>query len=405
MRISTSMMSQGAINGILAEEAQIAQTQAQLSTGKSINSPADNPIGEVQLLALDNTNAQNTQYVSNGQSANTNLTLEGQALSSATTTLQSIRDLVVQANAGTNNASDLRDIATQISALEGQLQATANSQNAQGQYLFAGFSSNTQPFVRGITGGVSYLGDSGSSSVGINGGTSVQTGDPGSSVFMNVPGGNGTFTTAASAANTGTGVIDAGTVQTAAAWVAGQYTITFTSPTVYTVTDALGNTVVPNGTYDPAQGGAIQFDGISVGITGAPATGDTFKVSSATKQSMFDTLDNLVNSLNNAGTSAAARAQLSSSLGASLQQIDQSLNQLSNVSANVGARINLISSVAATVQTNSTTVSAEISNLRDLDFAKASSQYSQEIIALQAAEQAYTAINGLSLFKLLPPGG
>jgi flagellar hook-associated protein 3 FlgL len=405
MRISTPMFNQVAVNGILADETQIVQTQAQLSTGKSINSPADNPVGEVQLLALNTTNSQNSQYISNGQSVNTNLTLEEQALSTSTTTLQSIRDLVVQANSGTNNAADLKDIATQISALETQLQATANSQNAQGQYLFAGFSSTTQPFVRGNTGAITYLGDNGSSSVAINGGTSVQTGDPGSSVFMNVPGGNGTFTTAAGAANTGTGVVDAGTVQNAAAWVPGQYTITFTSPTAYTVTDALGNVVVPNGAYSSAQGGAIQFDGISVGITGAPAAGDTFKVSSSTKQSMFNTLDNLVNSLNNAGTSAAARAQLSSSLGGSLQQIDNSLNQISNVSANVGARINLISSVATTVNTNSTTISAEVSNLSDLDFAKASSQYSQELIALQAAEQSYSAISGLSLFKLLPPGG
>jgi flagellar hook-associated protein 3 FlgL len=405
MRISTPMFNQVAVNGILADETQIVQTQAQLSTGKSINSPADNPVGEVQLLALNTTNSQNSQYISNGQSVNTNLTLEEQALSTSTTTLQSIRDLVVQANSGTNNAADLKDIATQISALESQLQASANSQNAQGQYLFAGFSSTTQPFVRGNTGAITYLGDNGSSSVAINGGTSVQTGDPGSSVFMNVPGGNGTFTTAAVAANTGTGVVDAGTVQNAAAWVPGQYTITFTSPAAYTVTDALGNVVVPNGTYNSAQGGAIQFNGISVGITGAPAAGDTFKVSSSTKQSMFNTLDNLVNSLNNAGTSAAARAQLSSSLGGSLQQIDNSLNQISNVSANVGARINLISSVATTVNTNSTTVSAEVSNLSDLDFAKASSQYSQELIALQAAEQSYSAISGLSLFKLLPPGG
>ena len=66
---------------------------------------------------------------------------------------------MVQANSGTNNSSDLQDIATQISALENQLQGTANSTNAQGQYLFAGYSSGTQPFVRGSTGSVSYLGD------------------------------------------------------------------------------------------------------------------------------------------------------------------------------------------------------------------------------------------------------
>src|SRR5580700_4188779 len=195
MRISTSMLNQDAVNGILADETQVAQTQAELSTGKSINSPSDNPVGEVQLLQLNSTNAQNAQYISNGQAANTNLTLEQQALTTSTTTLQSIRDLVVQANSGSNSASDLKNIATQISALEGQLQGLANSQNAQGEYLFAGFSSSTQPFVRGSSGSIHYVGDTGVNTVSINGGTSLQTGDAGSSVYMNIPAGNGTFTT------------------------------------------------------------------------------------------------------------------------------------------------------------------------------------------------------------------
>jgi flagellar hook-associated protein 3 FlgL len=399
------MFNQDAVNGILNEEQQIAQTQDQLSTGKSINSPADNPLGEVQLLQLDTVNSQNTQYISNGQSANTNLTLEEQALSSSTTTLQSIRDLVVQANSGTNNASDLKDIATQISQLESQLQGIANSQNAQGQYLFSGFSSATQPFVRSTTGAITYLGDSGSTKVAINGGTSVQTGDPGSSVYMNIPGGNGTFTTAASATNAGTGVVDAGTVQNAAAFTpVGQYTITFTSTTSYNVTDPQGNPVVTNGVYNPTQGSQISFNGIEVGISGAPASGDTFTVTPATRTSVFDTLDNLANALNNAGSSSAAKAQLATQLGGALQNIDQSINQLSNVSASVGSRIDLISSVANTVNTNSTTVSGQISNISDLDYAKASARYSQEIVALQAAEQSYAAVDGLSLFHFLNGG-
>jgi flagellar hook-associated protein 3 FlgL len=404
------MLNQTAVNGILADEAQAAQTQQQLSTGKSINSPADNPVGEVQLLELNKVNSQNQQYISNGQSANTNLSLAMTALSQSNNTLQAIRDLVVQANSGTNTTSDLQDIATQISALEGQLQGTANSQNAQGQYLFSGFSTSTQPFVRGSSGSISYVGDSGSNHVPINGGTSVQTGDPGSTVFMNITGGNGLFTTAAGSANTGTGVVDPGSVTSATAWQTAQatapapYTITFTSATAYQITDANGNAVGSPGTYASNSGSEIQFNGVEVGITGAPAAGDTFKVSPATNQSVFDTLDKLVSALNGAGTGSASKAQLSSTLGASLQQIDNSINHMSNASANVGARINLISSVADTVNTNSTAVSTQISKIGDLDYASAASKYSQQLVALQAAEQSYAAIDGLSLFKVLAGG-
>ena len=67
-----------------------------------------------------------------------------------------------------------------------QLLGTANSQDAQGQYLFAGYTVNTQPFVRGTSGAVVYLGDNGANSLPLDSGTSVQTGDPGSNVFMNI---------------------------------------------------------------------------------------------------------------------------------------------------------------------------------------------------------------------------
>jgi flagellar hook-associated protein 3 FlgL len=406
MRISTSMLNETAVNGIMQDEAQLSQTQNQLSTGKSVNTPADNPVAMVQLLQLNNTDSQYQQYISNGQSANTNLTLEEQALSTSTTTMQSIRDLVVQANSGSNSTTDLQDIATQIGALESQLLGTANSQNAQGDYLFAGYSVGAQPFVRGSSGSVSYVGDSGTSSVPLDGGTSVQTGDPGSAVFMNIPSGNGTFTTAAASTNTGTGVIDAGSVTDAAAWntaqtaVPGPYTISFTDATDYTVTDSAGNTVA-TGTYNSTQGGSIAVNGIAVGISGAPAAGDTFTVAPAGTQSVFNTLDNLVSALNGAGSSAASRAQLSSTLNESLQQIDGALAQVSTVTSNVGSRISLIGSVNNSLTSQSTTVQTQISNLSSLDYAAATSQYSQEYVALQAAEQSYADINQLSLFKYL----
>ncbi|HXN11356.1 MAG TPA: flagellar hook-associated protein FlgL [Steroidobacteraceae bacterium] len=406
MRISTAMLNANALAGIEQDTSALSKTQNELATGKSINSPADNPVGAVQLLQLNNANAQYQQYIANGQSVGTNLNLEQTALSSATTTLQSIRDLVVQANNTTNSTANLQQIATQVSALENQLLGTANSQNAQGEYLFSGYSAGTQPFVRGASGAVNYVGDSGAGSVPLNASTSVQTGDPGSTVFMNVPTGNGTFATSVSGANTGTGVIDAGSVTSIAAWrtataaAPGPYTISFTDATDYTVTDGAG-AAVSSGTYNSANGGEIAFNGIQVGISGTPAAGDSFTVSQAGRQGVFASLDSLVVSLNTANNSAAARAQLASSLNGSLQQVDQALNQLSTATTNVGSRISLISSVNSALITQSTTLKTQISNLGDLDYAAASSQYSQQYVALQAAEQSYADIGQLSLFKYI----
>ncbi len=141
-----------------------------------------------------------------------------------------------------------------------------------------------------------------------------------------------------------------------------------------------------------------------MGITGVPAAGDTFTVAAAGTQSVFTSLDNLVSTLNGAGSGAAANAKLATALGGSLQQLDQALNQISTVTSNVGSRISLISNVNTSLTSESTTLQTQISNLTSLDYAKASSQYSQEYVALQAAEQSYADIGQLSLFKYLAGG-
>jgi flagellar hook-associated protein 3 FlgL len=394
------MLNDIALNGIESDQSALSKTDNELSTGLSINTPSDNPAGEVQLLQLTAATTQITQYTSNGQSATSSLDLEENALSSATTTLQSVQSLVTQANSGSENSSDLQSIATELQQLGQQLMGTANSTNGSGEYLFAGYSVNTQPFTRGSSGSVVYNGDSGVRSVQVNSDTSVQVGDSGSSVFMNVPTGNGTFTTSASSTNTGTGVVDAGSVTDAAAWTPGTYTISFTDATDYQVTDSQGN-VVGSGTYDPTNGSSIEFDGVEVGITGAPAAGDTFTVAPSGTSSVFDTLDNLVSALNTAGTSSASKAQLSSTLASGLQQIDNALQQISNVNTAVGSRISLISSVSTSLSSESTTLTTETTNLDGLDYAAATSQYSQQYVALQAAEEAYSEIGNLSLFKYL----
>ena len=79
----------------------------------------------------------------------------------------------------------------------------------------------------------------------------------------------------ASASNTGMAVIQSATVPNTALWTRGNYQLAFTSATQYTVTDGSGNTV-QSGNY--TSGTPINFNGISVTLTGAPATGDSFAI-------------------------------------------------------------------------------------------------------------------------------
>jgi flagellar hook-associated protein 3 FlgL len=185
-----------------------------------------------------------------------------------------------------------------------------------------------------------------------------------------------------------------------AQWVPDDYTLTFTSPTTYQVTDnTTGATVVANGSY--TSGTAIQFNGVEVTVTGAPAAGDSFNVAPSNNQSMFATLTQLTTALNQPADTAASKAQLASSLGNALTNIDQDVSHLSTVSASVGSRINLLSAQGTTNTAAGTTLTTQQSNLQDVDYASAVSTLNEQMVGLQAAEQSYAAIAQLSLFKYL----
>lgn len=187
MRISTSQMNDNSVASMQDTQAQIAKTQQQLSTGLRVLTPADDPSAAASILSLNQSIGTTQQYQTNSSAAEASLNLEGTTLSSASDILQSIHSLAIQAVNGTTSASDRSAIAAQVTQLTQQLQGLANTQNASGVYMFAGYSANTVPFTTNSSGSVVYNGDQGATTVQIGPQRQVAIGDPGSSVFMNIP--------------------------------------------------------------------------------------------------------------------------------------------------------------------------------------------------------------------------
>jgi len=394
MRVSTLGFQTEATQQMQTLDAEISQTQSDLSTGISLQNAADNPAAMSEVNNLDAQISASQQYQTNGTTLNSNLEIEEQSLSDATTTMQSARDLAVQSNDASLTSAQRQNIATQLSSLLSQLVSTANSTDTDGNYVFGGETNTSIPFSQNGS-SVSYNGSNSVSQVQISPNQRVSSSDSGASVFMNIPGGNGTFTTAVGASNTGTASIDTGTVTDAADWVPDTYTITFTDPTDYTVTNTAGTTVA-SGTYTSP--GTIAFDGISTTISGTPAAGDTFTVAPAGTASAFSTISNLITTLNNPD---ATSAQISSEVGTTLEQMDAAVSNFSNVSASVGARINSITAANTTATASQTAMTTQVTNLQDTDYAAATTQLSTEELALQAAQESYASIAKLSLFNYL----
>ena len=218
---------------------------------------------------------------------------------------------------------------------------------------------------------------------------------------MNISEGNGTFTTSVSAANTGSAAISVGSVTNPNAWVSDNYTLTFTDPGTWEITDTATPTpnVVASGPY--TSGSTIGFNGVQFVITGTPATGDTFQVSQSRNESVFNTIDRIVDALRTPGGDPSENAKLASTLEKSLQQIDQASDHFLGIRSQVGSRLSALDTADSSREDLNIDIDSALSDLRDLDYAEALALMNQLLVGLQAAQMSYSQISQLSLFNYL----
>ena len=397
MRVTQSMEQAQFLSALNQLESNISTTQDGISSGLAFSTASQNPVGAGLVAGYNQVLAQSQQYTSNGQSATGSLNTEDSALTQLQNQLQSLRDLALEANNATESPSDLSAIATQVQQIQQSILSVANTQDGTGNYIFAGYSTQTQPFAQSTT-GATYSGDQGQRQVQIGAGQTVVVGDNGDLVFNQVKTGNGTFNVTPAGTNTGTGILGATAVTDPAAYTGGTYSIEFTAPDAYQVVNS-GGTVVTSGNYTSGQ--AITFAGMQVTLSGAPASGDSFAVAPSTDQSVFTTVQNLANALQQSTTTPAGQAQLNNSIVAAINGIDQALNNTQTVQSSVGARLNTITTAQAVATTQQTQLQQSISNIQSLDYPSAVTSLDSENTTLTAAMEAYTQTQGLSLFKYL----
>lgn len=405
MRVTQSMNQAQFVTAIDTLEANLSQTQNQISTNLSFTTASQNPVAAGVVNDYNQALAQGTQYNTNATSAQTSLSTEDNAMSQVQTQLQSLRDLALQANSGGLSSQNLSAIATQATQIQATLMSLANTQDGNGAYIFGGFATQTQPFSVSAT-GANYTGDQGQRQAQIAAGQSVAVGDSGDAVFNQIKTGNGTFTATAAPGNTGSGVVGATSVSNAAAYDGKAFSIQFAAvpatglaANAYNIVNSAGATVVTGAAYTSGQ--SITYDGLQATLTGQPAIGDSFNVAPSTNQSLFTTVQNLVTALQTGGSTPTSGTQLNNSINGALDNIDQALNQTANVRASIGGRLNSITTQLSVSSSQQIQLQSSISSLQSLDYASALTKLDEQNTTLSASMQAYNLTQGLTLFKYL----
>jgi len=423
MRISTLQAFNNGVAGLQRNYANVTRTQEQISTGNRILTPADDPVASVRLLQLEQQQNVLNQYAENLTAAKNSLTQEEVSLNSANTILQRVRELAVQAGNGALSSKDRASIAAELQEREDELLGLMNTRNARGEYLFAGFQGKTQPFVRQADGSYAYQGDEGQRKIQIASSLDIPISDNGKKTFVNItdagrlqlapPGAPGLPGLRVSTPLVQDEVAFSGTP----AFPPGGIEIEFdtVNPQNYEIRSIAPPAVLGSGTLDsdPAKQDKLVFRGVVVNFDGTPAGGELVRITprqvedplnsgvfvDAKKQGVLDTIAQLRQVLLQAPDSPEGNLQVRDAVALGLTNLDHAMVTLDSVRGEIGARLNIVE----TTQTDNEDVSlvnkSVQAQLRELDYAEALSRLSFESIVLEAAQQSYVKIAGLTLFS------
>jgi len=412
MRVSTLQIHKNGLANMLSNQEQLTKTQQEVSSGVRVNTAADDPIAAARILQIQQQLALAEQYENNMTSATNRLELEESTLSSVTEYYDRLRELTVSAGSGVLAQTDREAIAAEVEQISEALVELFNTQDATGEYIFAGFQGGEEPFVELDNGRYEFVGDDGQRFVSISNSTTVATGDSGYDLFVDIDAAAPTFTTSTNPLNEGTLAVSAGFVvdsESFAELYPDDVIITFNPESAvdpagknYTVTRASDGRPIEgyvNQPYDDGQ--EIQVAGVSLRISGSPEAGDQVIAESTPKQSISDTVYRLIDGLTTLTNDSEDAETLDLLIEDTLANLDAALAVVSQVQSKIGARLNIIET-GESLSADMKLVNQEaLSDLQDADLAEAVSRMSLQTTLLEAAQQSYTTISNLSLFNKL----
>jgi flagellar hook-associated protein 3 FlgL len=186
MRVTQAGFYNQASQQMREQQAKVFETQAQLSSGKKLQQPSDDP---ALATAINNLKSQidvNQRYLSNLNHMQDTLKMQESTVAGSLDLVSRIKELSIQGANDTYSGSDRKTMAIEVKELITALADLGNTRGTDGAYLFSGYSQGQAPFASSSTGAVTYTGSTDSLKVMVDDGRSMQLGISGSDIFGSV---------------------------------------------------------------------------------------------------------------------------------------------------------------------------------------------------------------------------
>ncbi|BBB25153.1 flagellar hook-associated protein FlgL [Amphritea japonica] len=417
MRISTAQIFNRSADNITSTSNSLYEIQQQLSTGKRILKPSDDPLASAQILKLTKEVEKTEQYQDNIDISRRRLSLEETTLDAVNDATVRVKELAIQANSGAVSDTDRALIATELDELEKQLFGLLNTKDVQGEYLFSGYKGFDAAYsYDGATDKYIFNGDEGRRSIQIGPDSKMASTDSGFEIFENV---EGVLTisqqTGNQASHFSEQLITDNVAFQAFNDTRGPAVISFgnvggvgNNPR-YSVEDANGDPVfsgdppvqLSNIEYLP--GDVIEFEGASLIIDAPKVNGPVVINTEDQRTNILNMVHELSSALKNISTESdpEGNEKLNSAVSRALLQMESIQEKNIETRGSIGGRINTMDA-QQDVNTEFLLHTKDArSSFQDLDYNEAISQFTLQETALNAAYGSFAKIQNLSLFNYI----
>jgi len=425
MQISSKLFNQQQVNQFSEINTELQSLQGKISSGKNILVASDDPVRSVELSGMKVVKEQIDQYIKNVDTSDSRMKNIDVNLENLTSLMVRANELMIQASSDVLGASDREAISIEMDQLKEQAFGLANQQDASGVFLFSGYKSKIQPFVKDISGKINYKGDRGVTSLAVSESMVVETNLDGGSLFQNIKVGSNKpismftlFENMSNSIRTAAQAVYALEAPTSAEieitnnnygnW---SFDITGNDGTASISSELIGD--------DPIDI-ITKINAADIGIT-ASFSDNSGKIKLVSNQEGLIKIENLeIEGIENAEKSPSSFITLNaidstgSTIGRSqtlydtnqltssqLNNISETQVHIANFRGKVGARLNLLERQKETLNERDIAIQKDMSKIGDADLAKLVTEMQTMMTSLQASQQAFVKISNLNLFEFI----
>ncbi len=403
MRISTNQFYNLNSNHMSRLQTTSNQTLMQLSTGKRVDTAADDSSAAIVLDNLKQQDQQLEQFQNNINLANNRLMQQESYMGEYGNVLLSLRDKVLQGNDGALDASGRAALALDIEEGLKSVLAIANSRDENGNFIFSGHQGSQKPFIEGADGKVHYMGDSGRRRAEVAEGVTLPVSESGERIFMNPSNASGPYRADyGSATMEGELFLERSQILYPSEHVAGPMQLQFGEDadgnTTIQVFDSNNTALLADDTLFDA-GSQLQVNGMALSFSGSPANGDTMTLYEQDTMDVFSSLQTVVGLLRDPEGMSGFKTQ--AIYAQALDDISSAQAEASSVQAETGNYLKSLDSYLDQHQSMKLVNAQAKSSLEDLDYAEAITRLEQQSLALNAVTQSFAKLQNISLFNYI----